>query len=90
MEKIDYLTADREFIGQEWMQFLINKRMRFYIRVRANMKLQLADKTEVKVSWLLQSEPINQVYFYPKMVRLNHVLVYFSGIKYVGRKGQID
>jgi len=89
VETIDYLTADREFIGQEWIQFLIDKRIRFYIRVRGNMKLQLPDKKEVKVSWLLQSQPLNQVYFYPKLVRLNQVCVYFSGMKYVGKKGQI-
>jgi len=97
LAKIDYLTADREFIGQEWMAFLSQHNIHFYLRIRANMKLQLphkeknkGDNKEVKVSWLLQSQPRNQVYFYPKAVRLNQVLVYFSGIKYSNRKGKIE
>ena len=28
---IDFLTADREFIGQDWWQFLIDYKIRFFI-----------------------------------------------------------
>jgi hypothetical protein len=35
-ERIDYFLADREFIGHEWLSFLIENNIGFYIRVRNN------------------------------------------------------
>ncbi len=35
-ECIDYLTADREFIGENWIKYLKNKKIPFRIRVRKN------------------------------------------------------
>jgi len=36
-ERIDYLLADREFIGAEWFQFLAAKNIAFCIRIKENM-----------------------------------------------------
>ena len=33
---IDSIVADREFIGKEWIGFLNNRRIRYYIRIRQN------------------------------------------------------
>jgi hypothetical protein len=38
-DKIDYLTADREFIGEEWFRYLINQHIEFRLRIKKNMKL---------------------------------------------------
>lgn len=35
-ERIDCLTADREFIGTEWIKFLKRQRIRFRIRIKRN------------------------------------------------------
>lgn len=48
LEKIDYLTADREFIGDEWLEFLVRNKIRFVIRIRNNMYLKLADGRKLK------------------------------------------
>jgi len=37
--KIQYLTADREFIGEEWFRYLINHGIQFRLRMKKNMKL---------------------------------------------------
>ena len=37
--KIQYLTADREFIGEEWFRYLINHGIQFRLRIKKNMKL---------------------------------------------------
>jgi hypothetical protein len=37
--QIKYLTADREFIGEEWFRYLINQKIKFRLRIKKNMKL---------------------------------------------------
>ena len=49
---IDFLTADREFIGQQWWQFLIDHKIRFFIRMRENMQVYIPAKGMTKVFWL--------------------------------------
>lgn len=42
VEKIDFFTADREFIGKEWFSYLLEKCIAFRIRIRANMLISNA------------------------------------------------
>ena len=88
-DKIEYLTADREFIGGKWWSYLSENQIPFYIRVRENMFLTTADGKQIKSKWLLQSQPLYQAYFHPKIVYINGVLVYFSGMKTVV-KGKVE
>lgn len=37
--KIAYVTADREFIGKDWVQFLLDEKISFRIRIRNNTKV---------------------------------------------------
>ena len=89
-ETIECLTADREFVGNDWIEFLALHHIRFYIRVRKNMHFKLSDGRKVKAYWLLLSQPLNQTYFHPKIVYLHDTLVYFSGMKYLGKEGKIE
>ena len=88
--RIDYLTADREFVGKDWFSFLALHHIRFFIRVRNNMYFTLASGRKVKASWLLLSQPVNRVYFHPKIIYLQDTLVYFSGTKFLGQNGKLD
>ena len=36
IESIDYLTADREFIGKEWFKWLVEIKIPFLIRIKSN------------------------------------------------------
>lgn len=87
--KIEYLTADREFIGKEWLSFLATHQLPFYIRVRNNMHFTLCNGKKIKAHWLLLAQPLHQVYFHPKIVYLQNTLVYYSGLKYVDQNGKI-
>lgn len=89
-EKIAYLVADREFIGVEWIDFLVENEIRFYSRIRKNMHLMLPRAKEVKAFWLLDRQPINQPYFYPKPVCIQGTWVYFSGVRYINQQGKVD
>jgi hypothetical protein len=42
VEKIDFFTADREFIGKAWFSYLLEKCIAFRIRIRANMLISNA------------------------------------------------
>ena len=36
-DKVDYLLADREFIGEDWFQYLIDAGINFVVRIKSNM-----------------------------------------------------
>ena len=61
-QSIEFLTAEREFSGQNWWQLLIAHKIRFYIRLRANMKIDMPHKGEVKAFWLFNALPLNSAY----------------------------
>jgi hypothetical protein len=89
-ESIDFLTADREFVGQQWWTFLIDHKIRFFIRLRANMHVYVPHKGTVKAAWLFNSLPLKTAFFYPKIVQINGNWVYLSGSKLVNNKGEIE
>lgn len=41
VKQIAGFTADREFIGQEWYNFLITNKIPFYIRIKSNTRVEL-------------------------------------------------
>lgn len=89
-QSIEFLTADREFIGDIWWKFLIDYQISFFIRMRENMKVYIPHKGEVKAFWLFKNLPLNTAYYYPKIVQVKGNWVYLSGIKYVNQKGNIE
>ena len=44
-ESLNSLTADREFIGREWFEWLLNKEIPFHIRIKSNTEVTHRDKT---------------------------------------------
>lgn len=76
---IDCLTADREFVGKEWMQFLNDNNIKYYIRIRNNFKVYLPRKgREIPVSWLFQSLKIGQIKHYHRIVSIKGQYCYLS------------
>lgn len=53
-EKIQYLTADREFIGHQWFDYLIKKGIHFRIRIRDNFQVSNARGKLVAVKTLFR------------------------------------
>ncbi len=43
-DRIDYLLADREFIGEDWFKYLIDAEINFVIRVKSNIWLDVGGK----------------------------------------------
>jgi transposase len=78
VKRIKNLTADREFIGEEWLQFLDNAGLKIYIRIRANM--QLAKKEENTTTVVVASNlvPNNK-----------YQVTYHDTVELSGVKGQL-
>lgn len=90
-EVIDSIVADREFVGQQWLEFLNRNRIRYYIRIRNNFKVFILHKNkEIKASHLFNRFRVNEFIYYNKIVRINGQLCYLSGCKLNNRKAKQD
>jgi len=88
---IDCILADREFIGDQWLSFLNNNNIRYYIRIRNNFKVFLPHKNkELKVNWLFNSLKENHFKHYHKIVKIGTQLCYLSGSKTKDKKGKLE
>lgn len=48
VDKIAYLLADREFIGEEWFKYLCEQGVKFIIRIKSNMLIETEAETKNK------------------------------------------
>ena len=79
---IDCLVADREFVGEKWIDYLNENGIRYHIRIRNNFKIFIPRKgKEVKASWLFNDLKAGQYKHYTKIVSLKGQLCYLSGCK---------
>ena len=90
VQSIGFLTADREFIGDDWWNFLISHNIRFFIRLRANMQVYIPGKGIVKAYWLFNYFGLNKSAAHPKIVQIGSNWVYLSGLKFINNKGKIE
>lgn len=86
---IDCLLADREFIGEKWLEYLNNNQIRYYIRIRNNFKFYSYQKQkDVPAFWLFNRLKLNEFYDHKNIVRLNGQDCYLSGSKIIDRDGK--
>lgn len=79
---IDCLMADREFVGDPWIKFLNQNKIRYYIRIRNNFRIFIPHKNEhLKVSWLFNSLKKGEFLHYKRIVKMGTQLCYISGCK---------
>jgi len=82
---IDCLMADREFVGDQWIKYLNDNKIRYYIRIRNNFKIFLPHKNkEIKAFWLFNSLKIGEFLHYRPIVKMGTQLCYISGCKEKG------
>ena len=88
---IESLVADREFVGEEWLEFLNDNCIKYYIRIRNNFKVFNPRKNKyVKASWLFNSGKVNEFKSYNKIVLVNGQACYLSGCKVKNKDGKPD
>ncbi len=78
-ETIDYLVADREFIGERWLDYLNRNEIKYHIRIRENFhvyKSKIGKK--LKAQWLFSRLKLGEFSHHPKIVYINKVACYLS------------
>jgi len=87
-ESIQYLVADREFVGEHWIDYLNFNPIEYHIRIRDNFWV-LNPKTgkQFKVTWLFSDLKLNQTRFLHSIYYVNNQLCYLSGSKIKNKQG---
>ena len=60
VDKIDYLAADRELIGSEWISYLTNNKIKFSIRLKVNTRSNRQPGGTAPVKHFFRSLPIKR------------------------------
>ena len=77
---IGCLVADREFIGKEWIGWLNDNRIRYYIRIRQDIWVVKPSTGErIRAWWLFNSLKVGQEKFYYKLFLHKGQYVYLAG-----------
>jgi len=91
LHSIDCLLADREFVGDQWIEFLNSNNIRYHIRIKENFWVIIPKNGHrVKVSWLFNHLRINQFAFYNNIVNINNQLCYMSASKIKNKQGILE
>lgn len=76
---IDFIVADREFVGEKWIGYLNRENLRYHIRIRNNFKVYLPHKdNEISVKWLFSGLKNGEMKHYHKIVKINGEYCYLS------------
>jgi hypothetical protein len=87
---IDSLLADREFVGNEWLNFLNNNRIKYHIRIRNNFKIYSPKKQKEITAWHLFNNLTNgELRHYNKIIKMHGEYCYLSGMKSI-KNGKLD
>lgn len=78
VKRIKNLTADREFIGEQWLQFLDKAGVKIYIRIRANMQLTKKEEDTTTIIIARDLIPNNK-----------YQVTYHNNVELSGVKGQL-
>ena len=81
-ERIDCLTADREFIGTEWIKFLKRQRIRFRIRIKRNTRVSNPSGTSDAAAYrFFQNGRVGEARLLPQPRRVWGMTVYVVGMR---------
>lgn len=86
---LDCLTADREFVGEKWIKYLNDNKIRYYIRIRENFWVhQPHNGKQIKASWMFSGLPLNSCRVNHRIVYVNNQLCYISASKVKNKEGK--
>jgi len=84
-DSFECLLADREFVGKKWFAWLIGEKIKFHLRIRENMWIDVPGKDKVRASWLFNNPQSPS--HYPGIVPIDNIELYLSGIKTISKDG---
>jgi hypothetical protein len=81
-QTIDCLLADREFVGEHWINYLNENKIRYYIRIRENFYVDdPRTGKRFKAFWMFNDLKYGECRFSHRIYRVNGQLCYLSGSK---------
>jgi len=88
-ETVDCLLADREFVGENWINYLNQNRIRYYIRIRENFYADdLRTGKRFKAFWAFNDLKCGECRILHRIYRVNGQLCYLSASKVKNKEGQ--
>jgi len=79
IENIDFIAGDREFIGNEWIEYFIKRKIRFFIRIKENAIVNKKNKKKAK-DWFSNLK-LNEAKWLPKQQNIYGSKVYVCGLR---------
>jgi hypothetical protein len=88
-ECIESLTADREFVGQEWLHYLNTERIPYHIRIRENFWVRdPRTGNQFKAFWIFNHLPLKQYMVLNRIYYVNKQLCYLSAARLKNQEGK--
>jgi len=81
IEKIQCLTADREFLGQVWFSYLLRKNIPFRIRIRENMKITNSVGILTRAKDMFRHLPVGRFQILTSPRQVNGNRMYIIGLR---------
>ncbi len=82
------LVADREFVGEDWMEYLNSKEIEYHIRIRENFWVKdPRTGKELKAWWMFNDLKINECKALYRIYYVNNQLCYLSASKIKNKEG---
>jgi hypothetical protein len=90
-QTIDCLIADREFVGEKWIDYLNSQRIRYYVRIRENFYVDNPrNGKRIKAFWIFNGLKYGQFVALRQTYRVNGQLCHISGSKIKNKQGEPD
>ncbi len=86
VESIEYIAADREFIGKQWIEYFQKKRIRFFIRIKENAVV--STKTKKKARDWFSNLNLNEAKWLPKAQTIYGCKVYVCGLRKLNERAK--
>ena len=84
LQCVDCLIADREFVGKEWVCFLNEKKIRYFIRIRNNFTVNCPRNNRLIPAWhYFNHLKAGQLHHLSKIFKIGGELCYLSGSKLI-------
>ncbi len=88
---IDSLVADREFVGKEWIGYLNNMHIPYFIRIKQNFWVRNPKSSEDVRAWhLFHGLKLGQEKHYDKLWLLKGEYVYLAGARMKNSDGEAE
>ena len=87
-QTIECLLADREFVGENWVKYLNNNKIEYYIRIRENFYVDdPRTGNRFKAFWAFGDLKCGECRFLHRIYRVNGQLCYLSASKVKNKEG---